>query len=174
MTMSSMIARLFIALALLVLCTASTAQLVPEGKRPALNIVALDSMPLNIEVDMTNDCEINGDALFGTIFASLEQSDIGFVRADDEHDARLVLTIRIFGTEQNGCAAFIFIEVMQSLNTVLPYSLTAFDSDAALVRLDTYFGPTPSTGAEFESELLGFLGARLLEAWNVMRDEALP
>jgi len=169
------IVRGLVAIATLItLSGLAQAQLVPDRQRAALNIITMESMPLNVQADMTADCEIGGEALLEQVFASLNQSGVDFVRGDADDSDRLTLTIRLFGTRAHGCAAFLIVEVMQALRADLPYSNTDFEGHIVLVRLDHYFGPTSNIGRELEEEFLNFLGPTLVQAWELMKLEALP
>jgi hypothetical protein len=159
---------------LIVLGGPAQAQLVPERQRAALNLITMERMPLNVQADMTADCEISGEALLEQVFTSLNYSDVDFVRGDADDSDRLTLTIRLFGTREYGCAAFLIVEVMQALRVDLPYSGAAYEGDVVLVRLDHYFGPTANVGSELEEEFLDFLGPTLIQAWELMKLEALP
>lgn len=167
--------RSILAAASLALVTSmpAAAQIFPEGQRPALDFLRAPEVPVNIVGDVSDGCQIDGQGVIDVVLGSLEHHDINWVRGEDHHSWRVLVTLNLFGEGGSaGCAGNLLVEVYHPANIPLEFSGTAYEADAILVRLENRFGPVSATGDELQEAFLSWLAGELGSGWEMMLDES--
>jgi hypothetical protein len=148
------------------------AQLVPEGQRPALDILRAEEVPVNILGDMSEGCRIDGQGVFDVVLGSLDHYEINWIRGEDHHDWRILVTLNLFGEGgEAGCAGNLLVEIYHAASIPLEFSSDTFENDAILLRLENRFGPTFGEGDALQEEFLNWLAAELGSGWAMMLEE---
>jgi len=150
----------------------AAAQLFPEGQRPALGFLGAPEVPVNILGDMSDGCQIEGQAVFDVVLGSLDHHGVTWVRGEDHHSWRVLVTLNLFGEGGDaGCAGNLLVELYHAASVPLEFSSETFEADAILLRVENRFGPTRAQGEELQEEYLSWLAAKLGAGWGLMLEE---
>lgn len=163
---------LAIAGAALLASAPGVAQDIPAGQRPALDILRAAEVPVNIIGDMSEGCRVDGQSVFDVVLSSLNHHDINWVRGEDHHRWRLVVTLNLFGEGgEAGCAGNLLVEIYHAAELDLEFAEAPYRNDVILLRLENRFGPTLATGDALQGQFLDWLAAELGGGWHMMLAE---
>ncbi|MGP1275011.1 MAG: hypothetical protein ACQRW7_06300 [Caulobacterales bacterium] len=147
----------------------ASAQDMPAGQLPALDILVADEVPVNIFGEMSEGCRMDGDRVIDVVLGSLEHYGVNWVQGDESHTWRLIVTLNVFGEGgASGCAGNLLIEVYHPAELDLEFSSDTYRNDAILLRLENRFGPTLETGEALQDAYLNWLANELGAGWSLM------